>query len=125
MLLRHFSPSTITHDTAVSKVKERRHRRREGFAYSVAFFFGAQVGVPVIQDPAGVLQSRVELLRIVGFSFSLGFSFSSSLGFSFSFSSVSVSVSVSVAVSAQFQFLFQFSLVFSVSFSLSSVSVSV
>ena len=101
----------MTYDTAVSKVKERRHRRREGFAYSVAFFFWAQVGVPVIQDPAGVLQSRVELLRIVGFSFSfsLGFSFSSSLGFSFSFSSVSVSVSVSVAVSAQFQFLFQFS----------------
>ena len=80
----------------MSKVKERRHRRREGFAYSVAFFFGAQVGVPVIQDPAGVLQSRVELLRIVGFSFSfsfsLGFSFSSSLGFSFSFSVSSVSV---------------------------------
>ena len=82
------------------------------------FSFGSPRTSLVIQDPAGVLQSRVELLRIVGFSFSfsLGFSFSSSLGFSFSFSSVSVSVSVSVAVSARFQFQFQFRLQFQFQF---------
>ena len=93
----------------MSEVIEWHHRIRHGSALFGGLYLWVPVGVPVIQDPAGVLQSRVELLRIVGFSFSfsLGFSFSSSLGFSFSFSSVSVSVSVSVAVSAQFQFLLQ------------------
>ena len=131
MLLRHFSPSTITHDTAVSKVKERRHRRREGFAYSVAFFFWVSADVPGHTGPSwspaksgGTLkdswfqfqfQFRFQCQFQFRFQFQFQFSFSVSFSFSFgcSFSSVSVSVSV------------QFSLVFSVSFSLSSVSVSV
>ena len=121
----------------MSKVKERRHRRREGFACSVAIFFWVSADVPGHTGPSwspaksgGTLkdswfqfqfqfqfQFRFQFQFQFTFQFQLQFSFSVSFSFGFgcSFSSVSVSVSVSV----------QFSLGFSVSFSLSPVSVSV
>ena len=129
MLLRHFSLSTITHDTAVSKVKERRHRNPDGFSYSVAIFFWVSADVPGHTGPSwspaksgGTLkdswfQFQFQFRFQFQFQFRFQFQFQFSVSFSFSFGCSFSSVSVSVSV--------QFSLVFSVSFSLSSASVSV